>query len=130
MSNWHFYSLLTGELLGRTMSGPAADVAANCAEGEGVVQGVSDWRRQRVDLGTGELVELPPPALDLVALAADVRAERDRRLAACDWVVARSAERSEPIPAAWAAYRQQLRDLPQQAGFPESIAWPTPPTAP
>ncbi len=29
--------------------------------------------------------------------------------------------------AAWAAYRQALRDLPQQAGFPWQVTWPTPP---
>lgn len=29
--------------------------------------------------------------------------------------------------AAWAAYRQALRDLPQQTGFPWQITWPEPP---
>jgi hypothetical protein len=29
--------------------------------------------------------------------------------------------------AAWEAYRQALRDLPQQAGFPWQVTWPTPP---
>ncbi len=28
---------------------------------------------------------------------------------------------------AWRAYRQALRDVPQQAGFPASINWPTAP---
>ena len=31
--------------------------------------------------------------------------------------------------AAWAAYRQVLRDLPIQQGFPWQITWPTPPDA-
>jgi len=29
--------------------------------------------------------------------------------------------------AAWATYRQALRDVPQQAGFPSDINWPTTP---
>lgn len=29
--------------------------------------------------------------------------------------------------AAWAVYRQALRDVPQQEGFPENIVWPESP---
>jgi len=29
--------------------------------------------------------------------------------------------------AAWATYRQDLRDVPQQAGFPTTVVWPTKP---
>ncbi|NBW23522.1 MAG: phage tail protein, partial [Caulobacteraceae bacterium] len=28
---------------------------------------------------------------------------------------------------AWAAYRQALRDVPEQPGFPAQIEWPTAP---
>lgn len=52
-----------------------------------------------------------------------LRAERDRRLAETDWVVARAYERGEPVPEAWAAYRQVLRDLPQTLTNEEILAW-------
>ncbi len=59
------------------------------------------------------------------------RAERDRRLAETDWVVARAYERGEPVPEAWAAYRQALRDLPEQLTDEQvlsgEIPWPKPP---
>ncbi|GAB6940716.1 tail fiber assembly protein [Thermus brockianus] len=59
------------------------------------------------------------------------RAERDRRLAETDWVVARAYERGEPVPEAWAAYRQALRDLPEQLTDEQvlsgEIPWPEPP---
>jgi len=59
------------------------------------------------------------------------RAERDRRLAETDWVVARAYERGEPVPEAWAAYRQTLRDLPAQLTDEQVLAgdipWPEPP---
>jgi hypothetical protein len=56
------------------------------------------------------------------------RAERDRRLAETDWVVARAYERGESVPEAWAAYRQALRDLPAQLTDEQvlsgDIPWP------
>ena len=59
------------------------------------------------------------------------RAERDRRLAETDWVVAKAYERGEPVPEAWAAYRQALRDLPVQLTDEQILAgdipWPEPP---
>ena len=62
---------------------------------------------------------------------AALRAERDRRLAETDWVVAKAYERGEPVPEAWAAYRQALRDLPTQLTDEQILAgdipWPEPP---
>lgn len=59
--------------------------------------------------------------------AAAVRADRDRRLAECDWVVIKAYETNSNVPAAWEIYRQALRDVPAQAGFPWGITWPTKP---
>jgi hypothetical protein len=53
-----------------------------------------------------------------------VRTERDRLLTASDWTQVADAPVNQ---AAWAAYRQALRDVPQQSGFPKSVTWPTPP---
>jgi hypothetical protein len=55
------------------------------------------------------------------------RYERDQRLIASDFIVARSAEAGVPAPSEWVAYRQALRDVPQQPGFPDNIQWPTKP---
>jgi hypothetical protein len=53
-----------------------------------------------------------------------VREERDRLLASCDWTQAADV----PVDrTAWAAYRQLLRELPLQEGFPWSITWPDAP---
>jgi hypothetical protein len=57
------------------------------------------------------------------------RAERERLLRACDWVVLRAYEADERVPEAWAAYRQALRDVPSQEGFPDSVNWPQAPAA-
>lgn len=63
-----------------------------------------------------EIVAVPEPTQE--ELAASVRAERDRRIAPTDHLVMPdypiSQERLEEIK----VYRQALRDLPQQPGFP------------
>jgi hypothetical protein len=57
------------------------------------------------------------------------RAHRDALLRASDWVVLRSYERGEPVPKTWADYRQSLRDVPSQEGYPDSVNWPEAPAA-
>lgn len=56
---------------------------------------------------------------------ANVRADRNRRLAACDWTQLADA----PVDAStWAVYRQELRDITTQAD-PFNVVWPTAPDA-
>lgn len=56
--------------------------------------------------------------------AASQRAFRNTLLSDSDWTQVADA----PVDkAAWAAYRQQLRDVTSQAGFPWDIQWPTKP---
>lgn len=59
--------------------------------------------------------------------ATAVRADRDRRLSECDWLVIKAYETNTNVPAEWELYRQALRDVPAQAGFPWDITWPTKP---
>ena len=64
------------------------------------------------------------PPVDLTALATQARSQRDRLLSQSDWTQVADA----PVdPAGWATYRQALRDVPAQAGFPENIDWPAVP---
>ena len=56
--------------------------------------------------------------------AASIRSERSRRLAESDWT---QVADSPVDKAAWATYRQALRDVPTQAGFPWDVAWPAQP---
>ena len=59
--------------------------------------------------------------------AKSARDSRDKLLAECDCLVVKALELSQAVPAEWAVYRQALRDLPQQAGFPTTINWPVKP---
>jgi len=52
--------------------------------------------------------------------AAEVRVERDAKLAETDW----TASTDVTMTAEMTAYRQALRDVPAQSGFPNTIDWP------
>lgn len=60
-------------------------------------------------------------------MAADVRATRDALLAASDYTQATDYPSTYAMRTAWAEYRQQLRDVTKQAGFPADVVWPLPP---
>lgn len=66
-----------------------------------------------------------------------LRQERDKRLAACDWVVTKANELGTEVPADWKTYRQALRDLPETATPTldemgnldvSSVTWPSEPS--
>lgn len=59
--------------------------------------------------------------------AKEIRNERNKKLEATDWCVVKAAETGSQISAEWATYRQALRDVPAQSGFPENVVWPQPP---
>ena len=59
--------------------------------------------------------------------AKSVRQTRDDKLKETDWVVIKNLESNANIPAVWEIYRQALRDVPTQSGFPWTITWPDAP---
>ena len=55
-----------------------------------------------------------------------VRQTRDEKIKECDWRVVKALESNLPQDFAWATYRQALRDVTKQDGFPWTITWPNP----
>jgi len=55
--------------------------------------------------------------------AAQIREDRDAKLAACDWMANSDVTMSNE----WTTYRAALRDVPSQAEFPNTVTWPTKP---
>ena len=53
-----------------------------------------------------------------------VRRQRNEKLVECDWTQLADAPANN---AAWAIYRQALRDIPLQDGFPWVVTWPEKP---
>ena len=56
--------------------------------------------------------------------AKNIRSDRDKRLSDTDWTQVADAPVDKAV---WATYRQALRDVPAQAGFPYDITWPSKP---
>ena len=53
-----------------------------------------------------------------------VRSERDQKLKDTDWMGLSDVTMSTD----WATYRQALRDIPSQEGFPNTLTWPNEPS--
>jgi len=63
------------------------------------------------------------PVLELMML----REERNKKLAATDWIVTKAFETGEGVPESWKNYRQALRDITLSTQSIFSVTWPTEP---
>lgn len=61
LCTWSFYDPATGELTGRTFSGPESLLEVNTPNGHAAVEGCHDRLARRVDLATGDVVPWQPP---------------------------------------------------------------------
>lgn len=78
------------------------------------------------DATPAEIEQAKADSLDLQAFRIEAaRNRRNQYLAETDWTQAKDVPDS--VSAKWAPYRQALRDVPQQPGFPNDITWPTKP---
>jgi hypothetical protein len=59
----------------------------------------------------------------VAASETQVRAQRDALLAASDYMAL-----ADRITDDWRTYRQSLRDVPAQSGFPTNVTWPVEPS--
>ena len=84
----------------------------------------------RVDLTPEEISQIEAEEANWLAgadirKAVKMREERNEKLAATDWTQA--ADVPQSIKDNYASYRQALRDVPSQSGFPNEIVWPETP---
>jgi hypothetical protein len=83
--------------------------------GERVECSQEEQEKYALDVIQYETVELPKM----------VRQQRNSLLASSDWT--QTGDVPQAIKDAWATYRQALRDVPQQSGFPTNVTWPQKP---
>lgn len=72
-----------------------------------------------------EVVAVPAPTAE--ELAAQARSQRDALIAATDYLMATDYPLTDEKRQELTVYRQALRDVPEQPGFPTEIAWPVKP---
>lgn len=89
------------------------------------------WREKQINDKDGNLQAItieaiPQPTAEelLEQKAQEVRAKRDYLLTKTDYLVSGDYPISEQDLAKVKAYRQALRDVPAQEGFPEQVVWP------
>jgi len=80
------------------------------------------WRARFVEGAWVEAGEPPKPCGEV--LAVQMRARRDELLKGTDWTQLVDAPIAYKEKKAMCRYRQALRDVPQQSGFPFEVAWP------
>lgn len=119
------FEAATGRVVSSRVVFNPADCDLQCGPGEAWVPGLIDGATHC--LPGGVLTPRPAAEVEAEALAVawqDLRRQRAAALAACDWTQAADA----PVDrAAWAAYRQALRDLPGATLDPRAPPWPARP---
>ena len=81
------------------------------------------WREITVEEAS-ELSSPTPEEHTQEDKARDVRQERDTLLSATDYLMMPDYPMSELCRENLKLYRQLLRDIPEQPGFPNSVVWP------
>ncbi|WP_315383483.1 tail fiber assembly protein [Microvirgula aerodenitrificans] len=121
-----FYSKSTGGFYDVEIHGdaiPADAVEITIDEHTALLAGQSTGQRIEAD-EHGRPVLRDTPAPDDNALADAARARRDALITATDYLLMLDYPISAAQLAEVRAYRQALRDVPLQAGFPQTIDWP------
>ena len=80
---------------------------------------------QTVAMKQYKIVEIPAPSIEEVA--ALVRSQRDAMIAETDYLMISDYPISDEDKALVETYRQALRDIPEQEGFPSEVQWPVAP---
>lgn len=61
-------------------------------------------------------------------IGAAIRVQRDQLIRLTDWTAIPGNALSSDTLLSWQEYRQALRNLPSQIGFPTTVTWPIPPS--
>jgi len=119
------YNSSTGEIVS-LYEGSEQDIIANASNGLSYLLSTEDTTNKHVV--NGGLVDLPADVLEQKGLERawhNLRKTRWQLLVSSDWTQVPDA----PVDsAAWAVYRQQLRDLPANTTDPRTVEWPVPPS--
>jgi len=105
------------------------DLALNTPTGTTAVASTEAFKNKA--LVDGVVVSIPQSELDTLAtegVVFELRSQRSALLRASDFSQMPDAPFTGDERAEWGVYRQALRDLPQQSGFPNTHTWPNKPT--
>ena len=112
-----------------SLTGVTTSVAYSSAEAEKEYNNSVEWRKPdgSISMSTSDFVvdySKVGPVVELLML----REERNKKLAATDWVVTKAFETGGGVPESWKTYRQALRDITISTQSIFSVTWPTEPS--
>ena len=112
-----------------SLTGVTTSVAYSSAEAEKEYINSVEWRKPdgKVSMSSTDFVvdySKVGPIVELLML----REERNKKLAATDWVVTKAFETGGGVPESWKTYRQALRDITLSTQSIFSVTWPTEPS--
>jgi|8_EtaG_2_1085327.scaffolds.fasta_scaffold00100_2 hypothetical protein len=131
MSDYTIYNTSTGVIIANLQADSDSLADLNTPTGHQWIKQKSDSETQRVV--DGSIVSKTSTDLAAATLLTDTYNAESKRLellAKSDYVqtVDFNAKLSDSARTNWQNYRQALRDVPDQSGYPSSITWPTKPT--
>jgi hypothetical protein len=136
--NFTIYNIANGQI---TQSGVCFDVSIqNVPDGCALLQIESDPINQYVD--NEQLINIPARpsnqhefdysskswVINVKLLKEVIIAQRNSLLFKSDWTQLPNGPLTQQQQEQWATYRQALRDITTQSGYPANIIWPTKPT--
>lgn len=112
-----------------SLTGVTTSVTYSSAEAEKEYSNSVEWRKPdgSVSMSPSDFVldySAVGPVVELLML----REERNKKLAATDWVVTKAFETGGSVPESWKTYRQALRDITISTQSIFSVTWPTEPS--
>lgn len=124
MKSYVIYDTTTGYVI-KTVTGSERLAQLNTKDGQAYIEGrVTEPDKMVVD---GEIVDRPKTEEELYREAVgQVLMRRSAELNGSDWTQITDVPLANKE--AWATYRQALRDITAQEGYPFNVIWPTPPT--
>jgi hypothetical protein len=134
--NYTIYSQATGQIFRVVQTN---DIESQLQTSEAYLEGSINDSAYYIE--NGEPVEIPPSPSQYAEFnfttkqwvanqnqaIADVISKRQKLLYASDWTQIPNGPLTSAQQESWATYRQELRDIPSQSGYPYNVIWPTPP---
>lgn len=134
--NYTIYSDTTGQILRIVQT---TDIQSQLQSGESYIEGSVDDSAYYIENGVAVAIPAKPDQYSVfdfttkqwvqnqTMAVADVSSKRQRLLYASDWTQIPNGPLTTEQQAAWATYRQELRDITSQSGYPFNVVWPIPP---
>lgn len=134
------YNKFTG-MIKRNLVIQEEDIDFQIDKNEEYLEGIYSNNVYYVDIESKELINFPPKPNDYSVfdwdtkqwvddvdiLKSNIDSKRIMLLQASDWTDTVSAQTRLSNYAEWQTYRQALRDIPNQSGYPFNIIWPEQP---